>query len=147
MSEHEKDYNSPEECEKRMSQEDPIIMYLVVHEIGMSIGKIAAQVGHAVGMLYLKRDKLITSADSLLSHRLDIWKEWQNDSFRKVTLTANDSKWNKLKALLPDLGIEHAMVIDAGLTEIPRGSETVIGVWPMRKSNRPPLLRKLQVLK
>jgi peptidyl-tRNA hydrolase len=147
MSEHEKDYNSPEECEKRMSQEDPIIMYLVVHEIGMSVGKIAAQVGHAVGMLYLKRDKLITSTDSLLSHRLDIWKEWQNDSFRKVTLTANDSKWNKLKALLPDLGIEHAMVIDAGLTEIPRGSETVIGVWPMRKSNRPPLLRKLQVLK
>jgi peptidyl-tRNA hydrolase len=147
MSEHEKDYNSPEECEKRMSQEDPIIMYLVVHEIGMSVGKIAAQVGHAVGMLYLKRDKLITSADSLLSYRLDIWKEWQNDSFRKVTLTANDSKWNKLKALLPDLGIEHAMVIDAGLTEIPRGSETVIGVWPMRKSNRPPLLRKLQVLK
>lgn len=147
MSEHEKDYNSPEECEKRMSQEDPIIMYLVVHEIGMSVGKIAAQVGHAVGMLYLKRDKLITSTNSLLSHRLDIWKEWQNDSFRKVTLTANDSKWNKLKALLPDLGIEHAMVIDAGLTEIPRGSETVIGVWPMRKSNRPPLLRKLQVLK
>jgi peptidyl-tRNA hydrolase len=130
-----------------MSQEDPIIMYLVVHEIGMSVGKIAAQVGHAVGMLYLKRDKLITSTDSLLSHRLDIWKEWQDDSFRKVTLTANDSKWNKLKSLLPDLGIEHAMVIDAGLTEIPRGSETVIGVWPMRKSRRPPLLRKLQVLK
>lgn len=147
MSEHEKDYNSPEGCEKRLSQEDPIIMYLVVHDIGMSAGKMAAQVGHAVGMLYIKHDKLTTSTDSLLSHRLDVWKEWQNDLFRKVTLTANDAKWNKLKALLPDLGIEHAMVIDAGLTEIPHGSETVISVWPMRKSTRPPLLRKLQILK
>jgi len=144
MSEHEKDYNSPEECEKRMSQEDPIIMYLVVHDIGMSAGKMAAQVGHAVGMLYIK---YMMHIGLLSDQKLKIWQEWQEDSFRKVTLTANDSKWNKLKSQLPDLGIEHSMVIDAGLTEIPRGSETVIGVWPMRKSSRPPLLRKLQVLK
>ena len=144
MSEHEKDYNSPEECEKRMSQEDPIIMYLVVHEIGMSTGKIAAQAGHAVGMLYIK---YMMHVGLLSDQKLKIWQDWQEDSFRKVTLTANDSKWNKLKAQLSSLGIEHAMVIDAGLTEIPRGSETVIGVWPMRKSSRPPLLRKLQVLK
>lgn len=142
MSEHNKNYNSPEEREKRMSQEDPIIMYLVVHEIGMSAGKMAAQVGHAVGMLYIKHNELIRS-----DNRLNIWEEWQNDSFRKVTLTANDSKWNKLKTQLPDLGIEHVMVIDSGLTEIPCGSETVIGIWPMRKSNSPPALRKLQTLK
>lgn len=147
MSEQVKDYSSPEECEKGSSQEDPIIMYLVVHELGMSVGKIAAQVGHAVGMLYIKHNELIKSIDPLMSYRLNIWEEWQNDYFRKVTLTANDSKWNKLKAQLPELGIEYVKIIDAGLTEIPSGSETVIGVWPMRKSNRPPILRKLQMLK
>jgi peptidyl-tRNA hydrolase len=120
MSEHIKDYNSPEKNDKRIFQEDPIVMYLVVHEIGMSVGKLAAQIGHAVGMLYDMKYK-----NSLLdSERLNIWKDWQSDAFTKVTLTANDSKWNKLKTQLSEFGIEHAMVIDAGLTEIPCGSET-----------------------
>lgn len=138
MSEHVKDYNSSEE------QEDPIVMYLVVHEIGMSTGKLAAQVGHAVGMLYIKY--MGVNGYIITSEELENWKEWQSGKFRKVTLTANDSKWNKLKTQLTTNYIEHVIVVDAGFTEIPSGSETVIGVWPMRKSSRPPILRKLQPL-
>jgi len=144
MSEHVKDYNSPEERNKRVTQEDPIIMYLIVHELGMSTGKIAAQVGHAVGLMYIKYMKY---HDLLSDEKLKIWEEWQDGDFRKVTLTANDSKWNKLKEQLLNCGINYAMVVDAGYTEIPLGSETVISIWPMRKSYRPPLLRKLQLLK
>lgn len=139
MSDPVKDDNSPEE-----NEEDPVVMYLVVHEIGMSTGKLAAQVGHAVGMLYIK---YMMHTGLLSDEKLKIWEEWQSGHFRKVTLTANDSKWKKLKDQLSQSGIEYGLVIDAGFTEIPRGSETVIGVWPMRKSNRPPILRKLQVLK
>ena len=104
MSEHIKDYNSPEELD---IQEDPIVMYLVVHEIGMSAGKMAAQVGHAVGMLYdIKYDKF--NKKSLLDNeKLNIWEEWQGGAFRKVTLTANDSKWNKLKIQLTNDNIEY----------------------------------------
>ena len=126
------------------SSEDPIVMYLVVHEIGMSAGKLAAQVGHAVGLLYIKYMGL--NGYFISNEELEIWKEWQSEKFRKVTLTANDSKWNKLKTQLKNDSIEHVIVVDAGFTEIPSGSETVIGVWPMRKSNRPSVLRKLQTL-
>lgn len=143
MSEQDKDYNFSKNSNEQ--EDDPVVMYLVVHEIGMSTGKLAAQVGHAVGMLYIKY--MMRNGSLLTNEELQIWKEWQDGKFRKVTLTANDSKWNKLKNQLSDLSINHAMVIDAGLTEIPSGSETVIGIWPMRKSNRFPLLRKLQVLK
>src|SRR5579885_1094421 len=156
MSDFIKDYDAPEEREKLMLQEDPIVMYLVVHEIGMSAGKTAAQCGHAVGMLHIKQSE--QERKFFLGHEHDIqeppqptnlkiWDEWLHNSFRKVVLTANDAKWAKLKAKLPELGIEHVMVVDSGLTEIPYGSETVIGIWPMRKSQQPQVLKKLQTLK
>jgi peptidyl-tRNA hydrolase, PTH2 family len=155
MSDHNIDRNSPEEIEKRKSQEDPIVMYLVVHEIGMSAGKIGAQCGHATGMLHIKQSQ--QERAFFLEHQHDdqepvqpanlkMWDDWQNNSFRKVTLTANDAKWAKLKATLSELGIEYSLVIDAGLTQIPSGSETVIGVWPMHKSQRPQILKRLQAL-
>lgn len=137
-----------ERVEKDNISEDPVVMYLVVHEIGMSAGKMAAQVGHAVGMLYIKQNEFSKIASPILvDGRLKIWEKWQNNAFRKVVLTANDSKWNKLKKQLPELAIEYVMVVDAGFTEIPSGSETVIGIYPMYKSNSPPILRKLQLLK
>ena len=79
--------------------------------------------------------------------KLAIWNEWLHNSFRKVVLTANDAKWAKLKTKLSELGIEHVLVVDSGLTEIPYGSETVIGIWPIRKSEQPQVLKKLQTLK
>jgi peptidyl-tRNA hydrolase len=151
MSDYITDYNSPEERKKRMLQEDPIVMYLVVHEISMSAGKTAAQCGHAVGILHIRQQEF-QAQNALpsfpeLKTKLEIWNEWLHNSFRKVVLTANDAKWAKLKAKLPELGIEHVIVVDSGLTEIPYGSETVIGVWPMHKSNAPQVIKKLQALK
>lgn len=151
MSDFIKDYNSPEERKKRMEQEDPIIMYLVVHEIGMSAGKIAAQAGHAVHMCNIKHREFSKENAKLpfpeVEDKLKTWDVWENNSFRKVTLTANDNKWAKLKEKLKELKIEHVLVIDSGLTEIPYGSETVIGVWPMHKSAAPQVIKKLQTLK
>jgi peptidyl-tRNA hydrolase len=156
MSDYITDYNAPEEREKRMSQEDPIVMYLIVHELGMSAGKTAAQCGHAVGMLHIKQSE--HERDFVREHEhddkepvppanLEIWDEWLHNSFRKVVLTANDKKWAKLKERLPELKIEHVLVVDSGLTEIAYGSETVIGVWPMRRSQAPQVIKKLQALK
>jgi peptidyl-tRNA hydrolase len=151
MSDYITDYNSPEEREKRMLQEDPIVMYLVVHEIGMSAGKLAAQCGHAVGMLHIKQSEFTAENNKSpfpeVQDKLNIWDEWLHNSFRKVVLTANDKKWAKLKERLPELKFQHVMVVDSGLTEIPYGSETVIGIWPMRKSQAPQVIKKLQALK
>lgn len=167
-----KDYDTPEEREKRATQEDPIVMYLIVREsLDMSIGKTAAQTAHASQMLTLKYFDLkelstsiqrqmnpiinsppegeelakLKAAYAHISRPISIMGEWLQGSFRKVVLRASDKEWDKISNQLTDyMGV---MVVDAGLTEIAAGSETVIGLWPMRKSQRPKIIQRLQVLK
>jgi len=161
-----KDYSSAEAREERAAQEDPIVMYLIVHEtLGMSMGKTAAQCAHASQMLTLdyfeKKDKSralqkkiqeTTDPDELHvmkslyaehGRKLSIFGEWLQGSFRKVVLKADDKEWARISKDCDS----YIMVVDAGLTEIAAGSETVIGLWPMRKSQRPKVIQRLQVLK
>ncbi len=160
MTEVNNPYDNPARAKARREQEDPWVMYLIVREsLGMSAGKAAAQVGHAVGMLYgtfMKRheDMLFMSkhwdparhpaTDAQLQKMASVhqFDSWMQDSFRKIVLRAKDGQWEKLKEQL-----ECYVVRDAGFTEVAPGSETVIGLWPMRKSQRPDILKRLQVLK
>lgn len=157
-------YNDPASVKARKEQEDPWVMYIIVREsLGMSTGKIAAQCGHAVGILYGEQEKMmdrlrdcfepfggyaaegphdLREEDMLKLIKTDKFHDWKKDSFRKIVLKAKDSQWEKLKEKL-----ECYVVRDAGLTEVEPGSETVIGLWPMRRSQRPNILRKLQTLK
>lgn len=167
-----KDHQTPEAVEMRAEQEDPIVMYLIVHEsLNMSTGKTAAQCAHASQMLTLKYFEMKELSSSIqkrmqpvlntppegdhmerlkttyttMAKPISIMGEWLNSSFRKVVLRANDKEWAKLKEEFkyPNMVI----VVDAGLTEIPSGSETVLGLWPMRKSQRSQSISRLQVLK
>jgi peptidyl-tRNA hydrolase len=153
------DSQSPERVQARASQEDPIIMYLIVREsLGMGIGKIAAQCAHASQMLLLKflsmekndpdRINVLFAEEietaMLNKQKTDLFRSWLESSFRKVVLKADDKEWKKIKASMED---EDILVVDAGLTEIEPGSETVIGLFPMRKSLSGKLIKKLQVLK
>jgi cytochrome c oxidase assembly factor 4 len=145
------DHNSPEAVANRANQEDPIVMYLIVREsLGMGMGKTAAQCAHASQMLllnYTDLDRKETCgwfSDSDRA-RYQIFIEWLSTSFRKVVLKADDKEWAKLKVdLVEDVDV---IVVDAGLTEIAPNSETVIGLWPMKRSNVPKLVKRLQVLK
>lgn len=162
-----RDHEMKEAAEARASQEDPIVMYLIVHEsLNMSIGKTAAQCAHASSMLMIEyfdlkeesrklQKRVIEQAnpqlqDALkveyagLNRRLSIYGEWMSSSFRKVVLRASDKEWEKVKEELKDSIL---IVRDAGLTEVAAGSETVIGVWPLRKSQRSKTITRLQVLK
>ena len=165
------DYNDSENIELRKNQEDPIIMYLIVREkLGMSIGKTAAQCAHAAQMLQLKYGKLeirleeLETIDKLFGmlneEERNEWDkkhpnyyqylEWLEGSFRKVVLRANENEWQKIKTefTLFDKEMEYmALVVDAGLTEVEPNTETVIGLWPMKKSVVPKLIKRLQVLK
>jgi peptidyl-tRNA hydrolase, PTH2 family len=122
---------------------NPIIMYLIVHDIGMSPGKIAAQCGHAVGMLYARFQYI----QGLSFAKERTWNMWLQSNYRKVVLSASSKKWEKIKKDLTDKQMDYVIVKDLGLTEIPSGTETVIGVFPIFKSNKSKILKKLQVLK
>jgi len=149
-----KAYDSKEEIEKRASQEDPFIMYLIVRKsLGMSTGKIGAQCAHAAQMLLLKYHKYVMMSCSSYTNPEDlpfsketynVFTEWLDGSFRKVVLKADDKQWAKLKEEFSEK--ERVLVVDAGLTELEPGSETVIGLYPTRKSEASRLVRRLQVL-
>lgn len=162
-----RDHEMKEAAQARAEQEDPIVMYLIVHEsLNMSTGKTAAQCAHAASMLTLEYFDLKDKSKALqkkmtssfagdrtpeveaeyakLAPLLSIFGEWLKSSFRKVVLRSSDKEWEKLKTEFKDSSL---LVTDAGLTEIAAGSETVIGLWPMRKSQRSKTILRLQVLK
>ena len=147
--------------------EDPIVMYLIVNEtLNMSIGKTAAQTAHASQYLMMQymdlKDEsrallkqmssavndpalveIIKSQYSNMGRKISIMGEWMKVGVRKVVLKADLKEWRKIKEAYP----ECALVVDAGLTEIASGSETVIGLWPMRRSHANRIIARLQVLK
>lgn len=161
------DYNDSAQVELRKNQEDPIVMYLIVREeLGMSIGKTGAQCAHASQMLQLKfnaldkRLKYLEDLDNNVRRLSEneraewdathpsyyIFSQWLESSFRKVVLKADDKEWEKIKGAFVE-GVTRVTVVDAGLTELNPNTETVIGIWPMRKSEVPKVIKKLQVLK
>ena len=114
-----KDHETPEAVKARAEQEDPIVMYLIVHEsLGMGVGKTAAQCAHASQMLTLdyfemkERSKTLQKqmspllqpqpAEPLmaqlkaeyakLARPLSIMGEWLSSSYRKVVLRASDKE-------------------------------------------------------
>lgn len=142
-------YDRPDLIALRKGQDDPIILYLVVREsLGMGAGKIAAQAGHAVQMFMAGHHALVDQwaatggKDPEDDRKVQLANEWFNTSYRKVVLKADDKEWEKIKEQLWCF-----VVKDAGLTEVDAGSETVLALWPMRKSEAPKIVKRLQVLK
>ncbi len=129
--------------------EDPLVMYLVVREsLNMGAGKVGAQCGHAVQLIMLEWLKLHMATANLNEkekNQYNKFNDWMNKktngSFRKVVLRADDKEWEKIKKEL-----DHILVTDAGLTEVLAGSETCIALFPMKKSERPKVIKRLQTL-
>jgi peptidyl-tRNA hydrolase len=140
----------------REDDQDPIAMYLIVNEDlieEMGIGKCSAQVGHAVSMLMLDYYKLDKRYDKLVENtspeqekflaQYFLWRDWFKNGIRKITLKADQKEFTKIKLEYADV---MALVVDAGITRIEAGSETVIGLPPMRKSQASKTITRLQCL-
>lgn len=158
-----KDIDSKQAQHNRDHQDDPLVMYLIVREtVTMGVGKTAAQCAHASQMLQLKYQHICNEVEYYLplfheqggfdsskipKHLLDqikIFEGWLATSFRKVVLKADDKEWAKLKLEFKDSMV---LVVDSGLTEVAPNTETVIGLWPMYKSQVPKVVQRLQALK
>jgi len=133
---------------------DTLVMYLIVKEtLNMSVGKIATQVGHAVDLMKDKFSDILLCEQKMyygvdekkIINEIEIINNWlhlSNGGRRKVALRADDKEWIKIKNEYPD----SIVVIDAGITEINPGSETVIALFPMLKSERSKTLKRLRTL-
>jgi PTH2 family peptidyl-tRNA hydrolase len=97
-------------------------MVLVVRgELSLTPGKLAAQVAHAAVML----------VSSERARKRREYRDWIDQGQRKVVLRVETfAELASLKRKAESLGIPTALVEDAGLTEIPPGTVTVLGLGP-----------------
>ena len=137
------EHDEPEKVKERLDQEDPYVMYLIVNkDLNMSAGKIGAQVGHAVGMIFIDYYENYVMNMNTMCNYSQAMQNWKNESYRKVVLQAHQKDFDKI------MKEHHCYAVrDSGLTEVDPGSVTVLGFWPMKKSEVPKAIKKLQLLK
>ena len=119
--------------------ESEITMVLVTRsDLKLSRGKLAAQCGHAVAECVLKAKR----------EQPRMRKRYMRDGARKIVCETSDLE--SLRRLFGDArvcGLVSYMVTDAGHTEIPAGTVTVLGIGPGPRSEIDPLTSSLSLVK
>jgi PTH2 family peptidyl-tRNA hydrolase len=107
--------NSPDHKEFRWKQ-----CLVIRGDLHMSCGKISAQVAHAAVSAFERCDR-------------DTRERWLAEGQKKVVLRVKDERsLHELKTLAEARGIPAALIQDAGLTELPPGTTTALGLGPAR---------------
>jgi peptidyl-tRNA hydrolase, PTH2 family len=99
-------------------------MVLVVRaELRLTAGKMAAQVAHAAVML----------AEKAEGRERNLYTAWRQQGQKKIVLQVERlDALERLERTARAHGILTAWVDDAGLTEVPPGTRTVLGLGPAR---------------
>jgi PTH2 family peptidyl-tRNA hydrolase len=90
-------------------------------DLALSAGKLAAQVSHAA-----------VTCTLLTKKNKPVWfAKWQREGAKKVVVKVETlEEFFPLKEKAKKLGISANIVTDAGHTEIPEGTQTVLGIGP-----------------
>lgn len=118
-----------------IKNENELVQYYIVNKdlinnYNMSVGKIAAQVGHAARLIALR------------DQNKDNFKEWLSIEYKTVVLKASEKEITKLKEKIP----ESILVIDNGHTEIPIQSKTVLVLPVMSRVEAHEHVKRFRVL-
>ncbi len=90
-------------------------------DLELSKGKLAAQVGHAAVECVLKAQK----------YAKDDLADWLgHGAMKAVVKVPNEKEFYPLKQAAERAGLCTALITDAGHTEIPAGTVTVLGIGP-----------------
>jgi PTH2 family peptidyl-tRNA hydrolase len=97
-------------------------MVIVTREdLKLSPGKLAAQVAHAA----------VACALEIKKKNAKWFTKWQNEGGKKAVVKVECEKdFYSLKERAEQLKIVTSLIIDAGHTEIPAGTKTVLGIGP-----------------
>jgi len=107
---------------------------LIRTDLKMGKGKIATQAAHASLEAYKKADK-------------NIIKKWEEEGSKKVVLKVSSLKeLLKFKKKADQLKIPYALIIDAGLTQLKKGTITCLGLGPDEEEKIDKITKKLKLL-
>jgi PTH2 family peptidyl-tRNA hydrolase len=107
---------------------------IIRNDVKMSCGKRCAQAAHASIGAYNTADKTLQKA-------------WFSEGQKKVVLKANDERTlYELKVIAEHAGISSSLIQDAGLTEIPPGTVTALGLGPARTEDLDKITGNLNLL-
>mgnify|MGYP001809205557 FL=1 len=103
------------------SSSELTMVFIARKDLKLSAGKLAAQVGHATA-------ECITKAERTEPRMLD---RYMRVGQRKVVCqAANEDELRRLFGEAKNAGIIASLITDAGHTEIPAGTVTVVGLGP-----------------
>jgi len=106
-------------------------------DLGMSRGKIAVQVAHGS----------VSSAEQVRKLKQDIWKAWLREGQKKVAVkVGSEEELLALKQKAASHGLLHALIRDAGMTELPPGTITVLGIGPAKAETMDEVTGELKLL-
>ncbi len=103
-------------------------------DLRLSPGKVAVQLAHAAVTAF---ERSSSSAKS----------RWFNEGQRKVALKVPTLRdLYELKSVAEARGLVTALVVDAGLTEVPPGTVTALGIGPAREEELDKVTSDLKLL-
>ena len=90
-------------------------------DLKMGKGKIAAQAGHAA----------VSAAQDAFTRHKKWWEAWLYEGQRKIAVKVpTEKELHDLETEAEKIGLPHALVVDRGLTQIPEGTVTCLGIGP-----------------
>jgi peptidyl-tRNA hydrolase, PTH2 family len=107
---------------------------IIRNDVKMSCGKRCAQAAHASIGAYNNADK-------------SLQKAWLYEGQKKVVLKAHDERTLfELKVIAERAGVSSSLIHDAGMTEIPPGTITALGLGPARTEDLDKITGSLSLL-
>ena len=101
------------------------LVIVVRTDIAITKGKMAVQVAHAAVNCALKSKKSASSN----------FNKWFDEGQKKVVVRGqNESTLRNLQQHAKEVGLISSLVTDAGLTEVPPGTVTCLGIGPAADS-------------
>ena len=121
-----------------MEKKEELKQVIIIRkDLDMGTGKTVAQGSHASLMSYLQAVKM----DSKLA------EQWIKEGEKKIVLKVeSEEALKKLQKGFEYKGIPCALVTDAGLTQLPPGTFTALGIGPWRSKEIDALTSGLKLL-
>lgn len=122
----------------RRENPDEIKQVIIVRaDLDMGKGKLGAQIAHASVSSFLEAERMDK----------EIAKLWLDSGQKKIVLKVDDEEsLKKLHAAFKFKKVPCALINDAGLTQLPPGTTTTLGIGPWRNEEIDLFTSKLKLL-